>query len=130
MGVGLGALGAAVWPPLPRPLPLPLKRWLGTAGALLLSFGLPSLPVRLRVTCREGTVRGGDGGFIGGELEEEEGGAAESEAGDQGDESEEAGGGGRVDGGSNADGKEDEEEEGIAAGEDIVEAVVGIGIGV
>jgi hypothetical protein len=86
--------------------------------------------VRLRVIRRDGTVLGGDGGFLGEEEEDEEGGAGELEAGDQRGDSEGSIGVGRVDGGGSADGEEVEEEEGIAAGEGTVEAVEGIGIGV
>ncbi len=123
------ALETEVRPPLPRLLALPLDLVLGTAGALLPSVCLSSLPVRLRVIGRDGTVLGGDGGFLGGGEEDEEDGPGG--AGDREDGAEGNGGEGRVDGGSNADGEEDEEEEGIAAGEGTVGALgTGTGIGV
>ena len=57
-------------PPLPRPLPLPLNLVLGTAGALPISCDLPSVAVKLRVS--RSAPGGGEGGFIGGEVEDEE----------------------------------------------------------
>ena len=128
IGGGAGALEAAVWPPLPWPLARPLNLVLGTAGALPISCDLPGLAVKLRVS--RSAPGGGEGGFIGGEVEDEEGGVGEVEAGDQRDASRGSGGVGRVNGGGSADGEEVEEEEGIAAGEGTVEAVEGIGIGV
>ena len=118
-------------PPLPRLLALPLDLVIGTAGALPPAVELPSLPVRLRVICRDGPALGGDGGFLGGGEEDEEDGPGG--AGDREDGAEGNGGEGRVDGGSNADGEEDEEEEGIAAEEEGIAggggAVVALGTG-
>jgi hypothetical protein len=114
-----------VRPPLPRLLALPLDLVLGTAGALLPSVGLPSLPVRLRVIRRDGAavVLGTDGRFFGEGEEDGEDGSRSDGAGDREDGAEGDGGGGRFDGGGSADGEEVEEEEGIAAGEGAVGAL-------